>query len=176
MSALVGAHESKKCRATSKRSGKQCGKWAMPGGFVCEFHGGKAPQVKAKAEQRLREMVDPMISRLHDLAMQTDNLKVASDCVRDALDRAGIGEVVQAKVRSSHTKQQATGSGITVNIGFIGGANPLDSQQALDTLVLSQGMPVSTHDSESNLLPRSAVDAQVLETFAPVDVVEGESV
>jgi len=110
---------SRRCTAHSARTGQPCQKWAIKGATVCRTHGGAAPQVKAKAEQRLRQMVDPMLDKLHALAMQTDNLKVAADCVRDALDRAGIGEVVQAKVRSSHHATQAHGAKVNVTIGFL---------------------------------------------------------
>jgi hypothetical protein len=41
------------CRAKAKRSGKQCARPAMLGGFVCQKHGGMAPQVKRKAAERL---------------------------------------------------------------------------------------------------------------------------
>jgi hypothetical protein len=42
-----------KCTAKSTTTGKRCGKWPVRGSTVCEFHGGNAPQVKAKAKQRL---------------------------------------------------------------------------------------------------------------------------
>lgn len=42
-----------KCSAKSKQTGKRCGQYAIPGGTVCRFHGGSAPQVKAKAAERL---------------------------------------------------------------------------------------------------------------------------
>jgi len=42
-----------KCHAHN-RGGKQCGRNPIPGGVVCVMHGGKAPAVKAAAEQRLR--------------------------------------------------------------------------------------------------------------------------
>lgn len=41
------------CVATSKRSGKQCRRYPIPGGTVCASHGGKAPQVIAAARRRL---------------------------------------------------------------------------------------------------------------------------
>jgi hypothetical protein len=41
------------CSAHSKRSGKRCKQPAIPGGTVCRFHGGGAPQVIAKAQERL---------------------------------------------------------------------------------------------------------------------------
>jgi hypothetical protein len=114
----VSLTHSRKCTAHSSRTGKPCQRYAIMGATVCQTHGGSAPQVKRKAEQRLREMVDPMISRLNELAMQTDNPKVAADCVRDALDRAGIGALVQAKVKTAEQRNTNAG-GITVNIGFI---------------------------------------------------------
>lgn len=49
--------ESRKCSAKSGRSGKPCQKYAIKGGFVCTVHGGRAPQVKAKAEQRIKDML-----------------------------------------------------------------------------------------------------------------------
>lgn len=56
------------CTATS-RKGERCGKRAIPGGRVCRFHGGAAPQVKAAAAERLRELQGLAIDRLfEDLA------------------------------------------------------------------------------------------------------------
>jgi hypothetical protein len=43
-----------RCKATS-RSGNRCKRRPIPGGTVCAMHGGKAPQVRAAAEQRLLE-------------------------------------------------------------------------------------------------------------------------
>jgi len=42
-----------KCTAKAKRSGFQCKKDAILGGTVCQKHGGGAPQVKRKANERL---------------------------------------------------------------------------------------------------------------------------
>lgn len=55
----------RRCSATSKRSGIQCKKPAIPGGTVCAMHGGSAPQVKAAAEQRQVEAAaDQEIAKL----------------------------------------------------------------------------------------------------------------
>lgn len=141
----VALADPRKCKAHSSRTGLPCKRWAIKGATVCRHHGGAAPQVQAKAEQRLRAMVDPMLDKLHTLAMQTDNLKVASDCVRDALDRAGIGAPVQAKVRSSQREQQQ-GSGITVNIGYLAVApiEPNTQTLAID-VTPAQNMIASSH-------------------------------
>lgn len=42
-----------KCRGTSKRTGERCGQTPPAGQLVCQWHGGKAPQVAAKAAERL---------------------------------------------------------------------------------------------------------------------------
>jgi len=34
------------CKATSKQSGARCKRYAIPGGSVCHYHGGAAPQVQ----------------------------------------------------------------------------------------------------------------------------------
>jgi hypothetical protein len=127
--------DARRCRATSRTSGQRCGKSAILGGSVCRFHGGAAPQVKAKAEQRLRIMVDPMLSKLHELAMQTDNLKVASDCVRDALDRAGIGALITAKVAASQHKGDS-GPKVVVNIGFLTPTRQIIDDDPIDAVTL----------------------------------------
>ena len=41
------------CTAHSKRSGNQCKREAIPGATVCHMHGASAPQVRAKAAERV---------------------------------------------------------------------------------------------------------------------------
>lgn len=53
MTDLMEAHTSTQCTATSKQSGKQCQKRAIRGAVVCGTHGGAAPQVRAKATERV---------------------------------------------------------------------------------------------------------------------------
>jgi hypothetical protein len=49
-------HNPKKCVGHSlSRGGAQCGKYPQHGQRVCEFHGGAAPQNRAKARERLAE-------------------------------------------------------------------------------------------------------------------------
>lgn len=43
------------CSATARTTKKRCGRPAIPGGKVCRVHGGAAPQVKAKAAERITE-------------------------------------------------------------------------------------------------------------------------
>lgn len=46
------ADQPRRCRA-HRKDGQPCRAWAIRGGYVCRKHGGAAPQVRAKAEQRL---------------------------------------------------------------------------------------------------------------------------
>ena len=78
------------CTATSKSSGKRCGKSAIPGGNVCRFHGGAAPQVKKRAEERLAALVDPAIGFLGRALRKKGVSSVQYQAAKDVLDRAGF--------------------------------------------------------------------------------------
>lgn len=67
--------------------------------------------MKRKAQERLQQMVEPMITRLDALAQQTDHLPTALGAVKDALDRAGIGE-------NQRGASNAPSGGPTINIGI----------------------------------------------------------
>jgi hypothetical protein len=47
--------ESKRCTATSKRTGQRCQRACVPGAPTCRLHGSAAPQVRAAAERRVQE-------------------------------------------------------------------------------------------------------------------------
>ena len=75
------------CTARSKSTGKACRQPAIPGGTVCRYHGGAAPQVKAAAMDRLRALQHPAIDRLGQLIAQEEFPTVAYAASRDVLDR-----------------------------------------------------------------------------------------
>lgn len=56
--------DARRCKAKTSSSGykERCKKPAIMGGTVCQSHGGGAPQVKAKARDRLEALVDPVIT------------------------------------------------------------------------------------------------------------------
>lgn len=59
-----GAYPQKvRCKATN-RWGEQCHKWAMKGSVVCNKHGGAAPQVRRKAQERILMAQDDAASML----------------------------------------------------------------------------------------------------------------
>jgi len=81
----------RRCTAR-KKTGEQCRKWAIKGGTVCTHHGGRAPQTKAKARQRIEEAADPMAVLLIKIAMDENApYAVRLAAIRDVLDRAGLG-------------------------------------------------------------------------------------
>lgn len=72
------------CSARSKRSGERCRRRTAPGATVCATHGGSAPQVKAKAEQR------------HALAVAAEEVALWGGR-RDILPAAAMLELAQYK-------------------------------------------------------------------------------
>ena len=61
-----GMDESKRCTATSNRTGKRCGLARIPGTTVGATHGGKAPQVREAAQHRVAE------AKARELARKVD--------------------------------------------------------------------------------------------------------
>jgi hypothetical protein len=94
------------CTAHAK-SGGQCKNGSIPGGFVCRFHGGGAPQVKQKARERLAALVDPSITKLSKL-LRAKNDMVAIRAVENVLDRNGYKPLQQVQeVPYDHTEIEA---------------------------------------------------------------------
>ena len=50
--------DSRRCTAKAHSTGERCKNAAIKGSNVCRVHGGSAPQVKRKAQERLNEMAD----------------------------------------------------------------------------------------------------------------------
>jgi hypothetical protein len=90
MSTHVGGdtlHGRPRCTAKSKQTGNRCGRTAIPGGTVCRYHGGKAPQVAEKAMERLMRLQHPAISALEELIHQREYPSTRYAAIRDVLDR-----------------------------------------------------------------------------------------
>ncbi len=91
-----------RCRATSKTHGGQCKQPPIPGGTVCHYHGGAAPQVKLKAEQRLARLEVPAIDTMAYLMEQAHAYpSTAYQAARDVLDRVR-GKAAET-VRQEHS-------------------------------------------------------------------------
>lgn len=64
----------------------RCKKAAIRGGAVCQTHGGGAPQVKAKAQERIREYVQRMVDPDRALA---EAARLAYSDIRQLYDDKG---------------------------------------------------------------------------------------
>ena len=112
------------CTATASSTGERCKQPAIPGGNVCRFHGGNAPQVQEKADERLerlaRELLAEFEPRIKDLLEEYDAAETADEKVKlhrelrqavtDVLDRAGEGPTAK------HEHTGDGGDAIEVNI------------------------------------------------------------
>lgn len=105
----VQAMEEHRCVAHN-RQGSRCGRAPVPGTWVCAMHGGKSPQVVAKAKERLLFAADKAAKRLDDLLSDPDH-RIRLRAAEAILDRAGIprrtevsgpdGEPIPVEVRAS---------------------------------------------------------------------------
>lgn len=90
------------CKAHRRATGEQCRRSAIRGGTVCPSHGGRAPQIKRKAMQRLEAAADQVMAALIRIA--TDERYKPADRVqacKDLLDRAGYGVTHRFAVEAS---------------------------------------------------------------------------
>jgi len=88
----------RRCTAR-KKNGERCRKWAIRFGTVCTHHGGKAAQVREKAQRRLTESADRMAMKLLAIA-ESEKVPayVALQAINSALDRAGVIPAQQVDV------------------------------------------------------------------------------
>ena len=87
-----------RCTATSKTTGERCRQAAIPGGRVCRYHGGGAPQVQRSARGRLAELVLPSIETLNQERAHAKRSADRQRAANSILDRAGITRGHSAEV------------------------------------------------------------------------------
>lgn len=75
-----------------KKNGERCRRQARKGTTVCDWHGARAPQVKAKARVRLEEAADRMAKQLLGIAESAESETVKLAAVKHVLAVAGISE------------------------------------------------------------------------------------
>ncbi len=105
---LVNGHRLR-CSAKSKQTGERCKQFAIRGGTVCRFHGGRAPQVAHKADLRIlnaaESIKDLLPAAVRELERLVDGDKTKQEvrlsAIRDVFDRAGLVVVKKNEVKVS---------------------------------------------------------------------------
>ena len=142
--------DARKCRAhTSGTYGpkRPCRNWAIKGGTVCPYHGGKAPQVKAAAQRRLQAMLDPALTELNTLIHQNAHLPSKLGAISMVANRT-LGKVGDNKDKGQ--------KGSVINIGFGIGAMPAQGFSVKlekpkdDDEDVSDGEVIDTDDFEND--------------------------
>ncbi len=103
--------ERRRCVGDSKQRGERCLNRPIPGGTVCRFHGGKAPQVVRSAKLRLAALVDPAIVNLAAV-LEADPatwklLEVGTDTRPGVWKRVGVDHA--DKIRAAEAILDRTG-------------------------------------------------------------------
>lgn len=106
------------CTGHSSRTGLPCTNPAMHGINTCRMHGASTKNARAAVRIRLAEEMPKLLQSQLTRALSTEDHAVGFKAAQDLMDRAGIGALVQAKVRASK-KQDTAGPTVTVNIGFL---------------------------------------------------------
>lgn len=70
-----------------KKDGEQCRRWAIRGGVVCQYHGGSAPQVLAKARENMALAADHNRANVQRLADAAESEQVRLQASNSLIDR-----------------------------------------------------------------------------------------
>ncbi len=114
------------CKAHA-RSGDPCRNSPVAGAAVCRMHGGAAPQVKAKASQRLIEMVLPAMAQLKRIidkpdTSDADRLKA----INQVLARTGFTErtSVELNLKEPSEWDKLGATGFVIERGSVDDIDP----------------------------------------------------
>lgn len=134
--------------------GDPCKNPPMLGGKRCRMHGGAAPQVKAKAQERLLEGVPKMLRMLKQLASdEAIPPAVRLAAIKDWLDRAGIDRKIEVEVTSSSFEQLIAGAIATLDDDDRALANTTDYLRRIQSGEVIEGELVGSSAAEIEYSP-----------------------
>lgn len=102
------------CTANKASTGERCRAYAISGGTVCKFHGGKAPAVRAMAKRRLELTKDRIMRELQN-AINVDPAKFF-DPEGHFLPIHEIPEDIRRAISALEWETQTTGKGKSLQI------------------------------------------------------------
>lgn len=116
--------DERRCTATANSTGERCKRAALKGSNVCYVHGGAAPQVQEKAQERLDRMADDVTAdmqeviqdlvELYNAAPPEDKAEIARELRQNwqtILDRTGHGP---SETRELKDESDGDGFGSTI--------------------------------------------------------------
>jgi hypothetical protein len=100
----------RRCTAQSQRKGRRCGNYALHGANVCVNHGGKAPQVKARAAVRWAQEVEDLkpkalreLEKILDDELVDERAKIkAAEVILDRTDPKLTNQNIEVKRMTYH--------------------------------------------------------------------------
>lgn len=154
----------RRCTA-HRQDGKPCRRYAISGGHVCRVHGGGAPQVIAKARERLALAADRMARELLGIAEGAESESVKLAAIRDALDRAGITAKQAVELSAAQEPKP-------YELMFSGIAKITRAQHEAKMAALRNGGFVQAA-REFNVVDAEVVPPQEAHAYRPSDAVDG---
>jgi hypothetical protein len=145
---LVPIDPDRRCTATYGPSnewrGQRCVALSIRGGRVCMGHGGRLPDVRKAAHQRLLQAADPAAARLVHIALKKRNVedKDRIRAITEILDRAGIQgkQTIELELKPWQELLQR-----------LGGQLPSAEGDEDSAIQLVQGVDYEVHDEEEEL-------------------------
>lgn len=96
----------RQCTALT-RFGVRCTRPPIPGGLVCNVHGGAAPMARLAAQRRLLTMVEPAFDALMN-AIAAGDIKEQIKAATIILDRAGVGPTSTLELKDERQYSELT--------------------------------------------------------------------
>ena len=120
------------CTATAKSTGERCQRPAIKGGSVCYHHGGAAPQVQKKAQERLDKMADSVtadmqgiiadFSSMYDHAPPEEKAEILAELRKSwkiILDRTGHGPTDKRQLEDVTEGEGGFGTTIVLDSEYV---------------------------------------------------------